>query len=814
MIAWLLVLALDLPLDLPKVQAFATLHRTHGTNPRPELEQALRLARERSDRLSEAWVRAGIVALEEHLGRYQRAEQALSDAVTPEVRRMDPAFSARVALWLAEESTSRPPRVRRWARWAAGEFRGAPGPQAHRAGLARALHLEAKTYSPGPEREALLKEALVLAEGAARAQVQADWGEFLRQAGDLAGAIRQLEAASATLRSSGQADEAGHALTLLARAYFAHGQRSEALARLREADRLIGGQMGPNAVQSRLELARILAANGDRAGARALLAGLEQLPFKLTQVHAALLAHCYLNLGEPQRVLDLAVQHNYANGPALYWIVSAAHFALGRYEKARQAATDGVNRSRPYSMPRISAHHWRARALDRLGRHAEAADDMHEVARFVRGVLDRLAPDDEWKRAFNDARQEVADDMVAIFWRANRREEALEIGENLRARAFLDLLASRNAEGDRWTAPDSAEPRLSSTALAAPITLEQIREHVKTPLISYFAHPEALYVWVVTPAGAIHSARVPVTKARLAALATRGRKLDYAPDRDTWRELHRWLIQPVSAWIPKGKALTLLPHGPLWQIPFAALLGPDGRYLLEDHAVRLLPAAGFLWRQHPAASGPLLLAGDPRSPLARNGQALAALPGARREILSIAALRPGVQRLTGASAQVEDILRALPGAGEIHFATHAVVDPGAPFASYLALSGPSRLTVAQIYAVPLTARLVVLSACRGGSGRASTDGLLGFVRAFLYAGAATVVAPLWDVPDETTVVLMEDLYRQRRKVESQSEALRRAQLKVLAELRAGRMTAMTPAGAMRLPEHPGLWAGFVLQGAD
>jgi CHAT domain-containing protein len=142
------------------------------------------------------------------------------------------------------------------------------------------------------------------------------------------------------------------------------------------------------------------------------------------------------------------------------------------------------------------------------------------------------------------------------------------------------------------------------------------------------------------------------------------------------------------------------------------------------------------------------------------------------------------------------------------------VDEGAPFESYLALSGSQKLTAAEIYNLRLHADLVVLSACRSGSGKVSADGLVGFTRAFLYAGAASVLAPLWDIPDEPTVRLVEEFYRQYRGGANKAQALRAAQLKLLAELRSGKFTVATPAGPMSLPEHPAIWAGFVIQGDE
>jgi len=47
---------------------------------------------------------------------------------------------------------------------------------------------------------------------------------------------------------------------------------------------------------------------------------------------------------------------------------------------------------------------------------------------------------------------------------------------------------------------------------------------------------------------------------------------------------------------------------------------------------------------------------------------------------------------------------------------------------------------------------------------------------------------------------------------SPGSALRVAQMKLLPELRAGRVVVQTPAGAMTLPENPALWAGFILLG--
>ena len=65
-----------------------------------------------------------------------------------------------------------------------------------------------------------------------------------------------------------------------------------------------------------------------------------------------------------------------------------------------------------------------------------------------------------------------------------------------------------------------------------------------------------------------------------------------------------------------------------------------------------------------------------------------------------------------------------------------------------------------------------------------------------------MIAPAWDIPDEPTAILMAEFYRLYVNGAGPGEALRAAQLKLLGELRTGRVAVHMPAGAMTLPEHP------------
>ena len=123
-------------------------------------------------------------------------------------------------------------------------------------------------------------------------------------------------------------------------------------------------------------------------------------------------------------------------------------------------------------------------------------------------------------------------------------------------------------------------------------------------------------------------------------------------------------------------------------------------------------------------------------------------------------------------------------------------------------AGDGRLTADETYDLRLDADLIVLSGCRTALGPISGEGVIGFTRAFLAAGAASVVATTWDVADQTSFEVMTSFYEAWAAGAGKSEALRRAQLSVLRALRAGKVRV----GGVALPESPRFWAGYVLVG--
>lgn len=112
--------------------------------------------------------------------------------------------------------------------------------------------------------------------------------------------------------------------------------------------------------------------------------------------------------------------------------------------------------------------------------------------------------------------------------------------------------------------------------------------------------------------------------------------------------------------------------------------------------------------------------------------------------------------------------------------------------------GDGNLTTLEVFRMRIPSDLVVLSACETARGRIyRSEGIVGFTRAFMLAGAPRVVVSLWNVDDDSTRVLMVKFYELWNGLPT-AAALRKAQ-----EFVAGHEKW----------KHPCYWAAWQLWGA-
>ncbi len=456
----------------------------------------------------------------------------------------------------------------------------------------------------------------------------------------------------------------------------------------------------------------------------------------------------------------------------------------------------------------------------RVGQSAAAEASLRSAIAVQEALREPVGKADLFNISLFETQLDAYRYLQATLIAESRPEAALEISERGRAQALAQLLTRRGQTPGPIVSPDIAAMR--AVARQQNATLLEL---------SMVAADNAIYFWVVRPDGTLtfRSNRITPHGSTLEAamsgmvqevrqsMGALGRlapppKPGIATRDDLLALYYRMLIAPVADLLPADpdQPVVIIPQGGLFLLPFAALRDPDGHALVERHALLVSPSIATLGmlatRPSPPAGGPALVAGNPIMPTIRLTPAsqpihLASLQGAESEANAVA-------RQLGTSALVQDaasrdaVVKAMPAARIIHLATHGLLDDvrseGMPGAVVLGgEANDSLLTTADITEMRLRAALVVLSACDTGEGRISGDGVVGLARAFLAAGADSVLVSLWSVPDQPTSELMVAFYRALARAPGKAQALRQAMLETRA----------------RYP-NPLAWSGFIMMGIN
>lgn len=339
------------------------------------------------------------------------------------------------------------------------------------------------------------------------------------------------------------------------------------------------------------------------------------------------------------------------------------------------------------------------------------------------------------------------------------------------------------------------------------------------------------------------------------------------------RALDELVMRPVRKLLGKTRMVLLSPDGQLNLVPFAALVDEQGRYLVENYTFNYLTSGRDLLRldtQAQSRQQPMVLANPTFDVgVTNNGRnvtetdaakgrrsndfktlgSISPLPGTAQEAAAIKSIVPSAQVLTE-SAATEAALKSVAGPRFLHIATHGfffkdqprqtadlsrrISMPDMPQAvqgenpllrSGLVLAGVSKgqsgpgedgvLTALEVAGLDLWGtKLVVLSACDTAVGDTSNgEGVYGLRRALVMAGAESQLMSLWPVGDKATRDLMIDYYRRLVRGEGRTEALRAAQLEMLAgnkregQVGERRIGAASPKGVNY--SHPYYWASFI-----
>jgi len=489
-----------------------------------------------------------------------------------------------------------------------------------------------------------------------------------------------------------------------------------------------------------------------------------------------------------------------SDDPSLEVLEAQIATARGEYRRGEEELKRVISGTR--NQPML----WQARGslaqlYAKTGRRKEAAKQYALAMRTVqkaRLTLPGASSQDihvtELRLSFYNLVDELFGSYVDFLVDGGEPEKALAVTELSRAQTLEEGVGLRTGKGE-------VDPREASRRAGAPI-------------LCYWLARERSYLWVVTPKSVkvVKLAGQPAIEAEIDRyqneLRGSGDPLEGIKSArgSSGQKLYSMLLEPAALRLDHGARVVVIPAARLSVLNMETLIVPtlSPHYWLEDAVVTTASSIRLLARgpkPPPApADASMLLVGNPRQ-VVRN---FPGLPKAHGEMDNVAAHFRKRVRLEGADANPKNYRLAKPGHFDfIHFVAHGVASRTLPLESAVILDragdseGSYKLYARDIVGQPLRARLVTISSCHGAGTSAYTgEGLVGLAWAFLRAGSRQVIAALWEVNDNATPELMDNLYGGIQQGQDVATALHHAKLKML---RSGSIK--------RLPRY---WAPFVL----
>ena len=532
-------------------------------------------------------------------------------------------------------------------------------------------------------------------------------------------------------------------------------------------------------------------------------------------------AHCRLGdfdqaIEYHKKHLSIAIELGQKAGEgAAYGHLGGAYYMLGDNEKAIEYHKKCFRIAKE-----LGQKHNEGVASFALGWDFESSGALHEALDYYRysvklcdDVRALLQLEDVLKISFRVACQQYYTALWEILVRLSRTNEALCVAEQGRAQALVDIMkvqyGSVLLESGLFEGKATISDRIISNDLSAQTVFVALADKTIHLWVACKERPVQLRQITVEENAVtfLESLRKSVFKENqiTARVACEDRSLGELRNRlppsqeslqetkslhcksNSLRIFHDCFIGPIADLL-QGDELIIVPDGPLCLAPYAAFLDSESRYLSQSIRTRILPSLTSLQliansaEDYHRTSG-VLLVGEPCLEKFTNllGEPIfSPLPYAKKEVEMIGKML-NIIPLTGKEATKEEVLRRIGSVALVHIAAHGDMEAGEiALAPNPALTSNIRnekdfmLKMADVQAVQLRARLVVLSCCHSARGRVTPEGVVGIGRAFLGAGARSVLVSLWAIDDEATMEFMKSFYKHLRDGNCTSVAVNRA----------------------------------------
>ena len=542
--------------------------------------------------------------------------------------------------------------------------------------------------------------------------------------------------------------------------------------------------------------------------------------------------NAYCNLGNPFRCLgkfqeatechhkhlEIATEIGDRVGKSrAYGDLGIVHESLGQFQEAIEYYKKGLTIAKSISDREGEgmAYGNLGNAYKRLEQFQEALESYQASVKLFDITRDSFQSEDVWKISFRDLYRATYTSLWSTLIKLRKTDEALCAAERGRAQALVDDLKMQY--GFAVIPLVSLEPKE---------TTSYILNGSSTPTVFLGLENNKIYFWFISSKGSNVEFRqreiecehddgvtvlVETTLKKIAAgigVKCENRSMDklrdgsssnregeQGPDdsslctMECLHPLHDAVIGPIAD-LCQGDELIMVPDGPLCLAPLAALS--------ESIRIRTVPSLTSLKliidsaEDYHMKSGALLV-GDPclEKVTKKTGKPkYSQLPNAKKEVEMIGEILK-IPALTGTEATKKNVLERITSVALVHIAAHGrketgeiALAPNAGWENNHVRKSKSKfkipkeedyiLKISDVQAVRLRARLVVLSCCHSGRGEVKSEGVVGIARAFLAAGARSVLVALWAISDEATMEFMKSFYQHLTNGKSASRAVHHA----------------------------------------
>jgi len=396
-------------------------------------------------------------------------------------------------------------------------------------------------------------------------------------------------------------------------------------------------------------------------------------------------------------------------------------------------------------------------------------------------------------QSFFSTRTAAYEVLVLLYENAGDSRKMFGAMEQMKARALRDLMRDSASEDEENEDPVNFG-----------ILAKKLRSQ-NAALLEFFHGPEHAWAFLLLPDGTLEARSLGIGGQELTrkmSLVLRGfsnqgilrlhlrrarRGGAHPAVTDAYaaaQELFDLLMRPTMRRLHASniELLYIVPHHLMHYLPFQALVSDRNdenlfmsKYFIEDGpALSYLPSAASLLNLHSGhgAKGALVFA---RSDFTTQSPKYGSdLPNAVPEARTIASIL-GTEPFLESDASEAAFREHIGSHGVLYFATHGDLDRRNPMESALLLAETpgrkghdhdGRVTVQELLEDmkgKLKVDLVVMSAChtnRGEPNPLSGDDLSNLSRAFLAAGARSIIATQWEASDDTFPKLMSLFFRQ------------------------------------------------------